>query len=171
MPGADRGGLAADGWFGQCQRVGLCDGIRQLARVVYAGRVHCPVAVFIPLGLYSRYWRYASVDEANQIVFAVAVSTVLIGLVFLGILKPFALVHKDFPRSLPLLDGILVLMAVGGSRFSVRLIERSRQRQQKQVVNRARVVIFGAGAAEHTHRPRDAGKSATGSRARWIYRQ
>ena len=103
--------------------------------------------IFIPLGLYSRYWRYASVDEANQIVFAVAVSTVLIGLIFLGILKPFALVHKDFPRSLPLLDGLLVLMAVGGSRFSVRLIERSRQRQQKQMVNRARVVIFGAGAA------------------------
>ncbi len=104
-------------------------------------------AVFIPFGLYSRYWRYASVDEVAQIILAVATATLLITLVFFGILRPFGLLNVSFPRSIPLLDGVLVLLAVGGSRYSLRFIERLRQRRRHRRDVETRVVILGAGDA------------------------
>ncbi len=48
------------------------------------------------------------------------------------------------PRSIPLIDGMLTLMAVGGSRFSVRLAERWRRRGSP---GGKRVLIIGAGDA------------------------
>jgi len=104
-------------------------------------------AVFIPFGLYSRYWRYASVDELGQIALAVTTATILVALAFFGILKPFGLLHPDFPRSIPFIDGILVLLAIGGSRYSVRLVERARQRRRGRAASMTRVAIIGAGDA------------------------
>ena len=48
------------------------------------------------------------------------------------------------PRSIPFIDGMLTLMAVGGSRFSVRLVERWRRRGSP---GEKRVLIIGAGDA------------------------
>lgn len=109
-------------------------------------------AVFIPFGLYARYWRYASIDELSQIVMAVVVSTVLIILIFFGFLRPFAFqalgfTRSDVPRTLPFIDAILVLVLVGGLRYSVRWLERVRQRSRKPTQSYARVAIIGAGDA------------------------
>ncbi len=108
--------------------------------------------VFIPFGLYARYWRYASVDELGQITLAVSTATLLIVLTFFGVLRPFVfgtagLNRGDLPRTLPFLDGVLVLIAVGGLRFSVRFLERVRQRSRNRPAQTTRVIIIGAGDA------------------------
>ena len=110
------------------------------------------LAVFVPFGLYARYWRYASIDELGQIILAVATSTLLVVLVFFGVLRPFTVRTfgvgpGDLPRTLPFIDGILVLLAVGGVRYSVRLAERMRQRRRSRTTSSTRVVVIGAGDA------------------------
>jgi FlaA1/EpsC-like NDP-sugar epimerase len=102
--------------------------------------------VFASLGLYSRYWRYASIDELAQIFLCLIASTAIIAVVFFGMVRPLRWVSHDFPRSIPFLDGILVLFAVGGTRYSIRLVERIRQRRQRGK-QAERVLILGAGDA------------------------
>ena len=70
------------------------------------------VVVFRRFGLYSRYWRYASIDELVQIGTAVLVSTFLITIAMLlvRLIYPFA-----FARSIIIIDSLLVLLAVGGT--------------------------------------------------------
>lgn len=103
--------------------------------------------VFIAMGIYSYYWRQASIDELAFIILAVSVSTALMTIIFFAVLRPLNWIGDDFPRSIPLLDGFLVLIAVGGTRYSVRLIERMRQRFQPHSPTDTRVVIVGAGKA------------------------
>lgn len=97
--------------------------------------------IFWRAGLYNRYWRYASVDEIGLIVATViaatAINTILFfALRFILLLTPSPLsvlsgveglplaLSPQLPRSIPYIDGMLTLMAVGGSRFSIRLGER-----------------------------------------------
>ncbi len=81
------------------------------------------VMIHTSFGLYGRYWRYASAEDVTQITMAVFVSSMLVtGLFFL------ANVFVDseealLPRSVPLIDSLLVLLVVGGTRFSVRLAD------------------------------------------------
>ncbi|MGB4975404.1 MAG: hypothetical protein WBR35_01570, partial [Anaerolineae bacterium] len=65
------------------------------------------LAVFFPNGFYRRYWRYASIDELTLIAAGVIQSTLLQTLIFFVILRPLGLIGPGFPRSLPLLDGLL----------------------------------------------------------------
>ncbi len=102
--------------------------------------------VFRKLGLYSRYWRYASVDELVQIALAVCLSTLLIAALLLGVALPLGLIRC--PRSIPFIDGLLILLAVGGTRFAVRLAEQRRRRARHRGRQKERrVLIMGAGDA------------------------
>ena len=99
---------------------------------------------FYQLGLYRRFWQYASIDELSQIVNAVLISTLFVWLLVTGIR---ALLPVALPRSIFLLDAVLALLFVGGSRFSVRL---SAQRRRKQINGHGhgrRVLVVGAGDA------------------------
>jgi len=109
--------------------------------------------IFWRAGLYGRYWRYASVDEIALIVLAVAAATTINTLLFftLRLLPPCSSAPQFLctpapllPRSMPLIDGMLILIAVGGIRFSVRMVERWRQRGHP---GGKRVLIIGAGDA------------------------
>ncbi|MBI4790444.1 MAG: hypothetical protein HY782_25720 [Chloroflexi bacterium] len=90
-------------WHGRLGRLGLRGALYEFARALCARR-HAPAlgglcsvwAIFATLA-----WRYASVDELGQIALAVTTATVLVTLAFFGILKPFGLLHPDFPRSIP----------------------------------------------------------------------
>lgn len=125
-------------------------------------------AVFFPMGLYVRAWRYAGIEELVQIVLAVFASTTMVVLAFFSVraaggslcstsllairnLQPaFCILYSALsaiPRSIPLLDGLLILLAVGGLRFSLRWMERTRRRKGNPVGNPVRVVILGAGEA------------------------
>jgi FlaA1/EpsC-like NDP-sugar epimerase len=100
--------------------------------------------VFRRFGLYSRFWKYASIDELVQIGTAVLVSTFLLTLLVLiaRAIYPFA-----FARSILIIDALLVLLAVGGMRFSVRFME---SRRYQPAEGSRRVLIMGAGSAGET---------------------
>ena len=99
-------------------------------------------------GFYKRYWKYASIDELIEIA-ALTTTAVVIEIVLLSV---FQYAVRDYtelyivPRSLPLLDGILSFLFVGGVRFSIRAAERKNQRR-KNFYKRDRVLIVGAGDA------------------------
>ena len=105
------------------------------------------LSLFCNFGVYRRYWRYASIDELNQIT-ALMVGAVIIEVFLISIFD--YLIYSNLyivPRSLPLLDGILSLVLVGGIRFSMRSVERAKQQKSKQYNSRDRVLIVGAGNA------------------------
>lgn len=110
------------------------------------------VAIFYGFGLYSRYWRYASIGELTQITAAVLISTAIIVTLFFAVRIP-ALGICDavepacaLPRSIPFIDAMLVVLAIGAIRFSVRTadlyLQRGRSGQPTQ-----RALIMGAGEA------------------------
>ncbi|MEO0015065.1 MAG: hypothetical protein RLZZ535_3454 [Cyanobacteriota bacterium] len=103
---------------------------------------------FIIGGFYKRYWKYASIDELIEIA-ALTTTAVVVEIILLGILQYVIgndTNHYLVPRSLPLLDGILTFILIGGIRFSVRAAERKNQ-QRKNFYKRDRVLIVGAGDA------------------------
>ena len=104
------------------------------------------LAVFLPFGFYRRYWRYASIDELTLITAGVIQSTLLQTLIFFVILRPLGLIGPGFPRSLPLLDGLLTLALVGVARYGTRIAERLDQVHHGRA-NTTRTLIVGAGAA------------------------
>jgi len=77
-----------------------------------------PLQVFVFLGfsLYRGLWRYASVADLRRILLAVVVATALIPLVF-GLFRVQAIV----PRSVLVIDPILLMLMMGGSRLLYRL--------------------------------------------------
>ncbi len=102
------------------------------------------LSVFYAFGFYRHYWRYASIDELVKI--AILTGSVAIGqtVLFTALHSSNAFSINSLPRSLPLLDGMLSLILVGGIRFSIRVLERTEQRQRK--FHRGdRVLIVGAG--------------------------
>lgn len=106
------------------------------------------VIVFIIGGFYKRYWKYASIDELIEIAVLTA-TAVAIEIVLLSILQYAIGTQSELylvPRSLPLLDGILTFVLIGGIRFSIRAAERKNQ-QRKNFYKRDRVLIVGAGDA------------------------
>lgn len=106
------------------------------------------LTVFIVGGFYKRYWKYASIDELIEIA-ALTATAVVIEIVLLSIMEYIhgaTLESYLVPRSLPLLDGILTFILIGGIRFSIRAAEGKNQ-QRKNFYKRDRVLIVGAGDA------------------------
>ncbi|MFB2971794.1 polysaccharide biosynthesis protein [Aerosakkonema sp. BLCC-F183] len=104
------------------------------------------ITVFYKWGFYKHYWRYATVDELEHMVMLTVAATVLqtIGFKMLFYLSDLGV--DSLPRSLPLLDGMLSLLLVAASRFSIPTIARLRQGRKKSY-KRDRVLIVGAGNA------------------------
>lgn len=105
------------------------------------------VAAFLALRLYQRAWRYASVDELLAVTSAVVTSS-LIAYTFLfvalaTILAPFPLA---FPRSVPAIDTILVLVFAGAWRFALR-IGRFGRLGERHTGGRERALVVGSGSA------------------------
>lgn len=98
---------------------------------------------FYWLGLYRHYWQYASVSEMGNIAFMVGLSSVTILGVFYATLLANVAIFR-LPRSLPLIETLLVLLLIGGTRFSVRLYK---QVSQQPYQDAQRVLIVGAGEA------------------------
>lgn len=102
--------------------------------------------VFQLFHLYSRYWQFASVDEAVSIFMAGMLATLLVTGSFWGLQALGVVDVQGFPRSVPLIDGLLTFMVIGGTRFSVRATALWMART-KQKAARKRVLIAGAGSA------------------------
>lgn len=104
------------------------------------------LVIFFLFGLYRRYWRYASVDELVSIFLAVGSATLIIAGVFFGAGILGLDDARSLPRSVPFIDGLLTLVVVGGSRFSVRVAAHKRRRNEQKNNSKA-VLIVGAGDA------------------------
>lgn len=71
--------------------------------------------IFWRFGLYRGIWRYASLPDIQRIVFAVGTSALVVTVVLYMFRVPFVV-----PRSVLLLDPILLVMFMGGSRLAYR---------------------------------------------------
>jgi FlaA1/EpsC-like NDP-sugar epimerase len=102
--------------------------------------------VFYILGMYRRYWAYASVREIQVIAVAVTTASIFVAL-FVILLIP--LMGRSVPRLVPAIDWLLSLFMIGGLRFSVRLIAELTQRNGREARPGGvrRVVVVGAGDA------------------------
>ncbi len=100
------------------------------------------------MGLYTRFWRYASVDELMLIVVATVISELVVAGIIFGLALPLNVI-VSFPRSIPFIDGLLTMLAVGGPRFAVRLAEQRREREDRRRRRgpEKRVLVMGAGSA------------------------
>ncbi len=134
------------------------DGVQALGKYTSALLLYITAALVIRLlvfygsGLYSRYWRYASIGELTQIGAAVLVSTLIIVMLFFAVRVP-ALGVCDavesacaLPRSIPLVDAMLVVLAIGMTRFSVRTADLYLQRSRTGIMTQ-RILVMGAGEA------------------------
>ena len=99
-------------------------------------------AVFFGSGMYRGIWRYASVADLQRIAVAVGLSTLMIALVLL------MLPHQEppVPRSVILLDPMLLVLILGGSRLGYRIWKEGRVRNVFGAPGMP-VLILGAGDA------------------------
>ena len=98
--------------------------------------------VFFGAGMYRGMWRYASLPDLQRIAAAVAISTLAIGLM-LVMLPPQ---QPPVPRSVMLLDPLLLVLLLGGSRLGYRMWKERRVRNVLGS-NAKPVLILGAGDA------------------------
>jgi UDP-GlcNAc:undecaprenyl-phosphate GlcNAc-1-phosphate transferase len=112
---------------------------RHVATVALPVVLFARYATFIPFGLYRGVWRYAGARDAGSVVGAVVVSE-LIAYGFLSATQAWG----DFPRSAFVVDALLAIVLVGGSRFAERALDRGlggiRERSSRQ-----KTLIVGAG--------------------------
>ncbi len=109
------------------------------------------LSLFAVFGMYRRVWKYASIKDMTAIVEAVALSTILMGVIFYALSQPvkwfgnttFSLPY--FPRSILIIDFLITLLLVIISRFSERLFNELRF--GKKGLRKKRVIICGAGDA------------------------
>lgn len=97
--------------------------------------------VFWSFNLYRGIWRYASVADLRRIVFAVIAATALIPLI-LGLFR----IHAVVPRSVLVMDPILLILVMGGSRLLYRLWKENLLYGDFHLHGEP-VLILGAGSA------------------------
>jgi FlaA1/EpsC-like NDP-sugar epimerase len=103
------------------------------------------VLVFLTVGMYRRFWRYASVNDVLALCFANSVASVVVAaFVALGIYRGYI---AEFSRSVLFVDWLLSLALTAAFRLSVRIAAESRRRSPDDVPSRKRVLIIGAGDA------------------------
>jgi FlaA1/EpsC-like NDP-sugar epimerase len=100
--------------------------------------------IFNMTKMYRKVWQYASIGELVSLVKAVTMAEILFSLLTI-------IVHTyspDFtvPRSIYLLSWVLIIIGVGGARFSWRMFRDSYMKSSERTYNR-RTLIIGAGSA------------------------
>jgi FlaA1/EpsC-like NDP-sugar epimerase len=103
--------------------------------------------VFWITGVYSRYWRYASIEELVLLGGAVVLSVIAIGAISLVIVQ-FLPSPSVLPRSIPFIFLLLALVATGGPRLLARLSgQYNRRRDWANLPNHRNLLVVGAGDA------------------------
>ncbi|TMA62833.1 MAG: polysaccharide biosynthesis protein, partial [Deltaproteobacteria bacterium] len=97
---------------------------------------------FIPFKLFMGLWRYTSVLELRNIIIASALGS----LVFYGFVHGY-LKQIDYPRSIFIIDTLLLIFLMGGVRLSRRLLSMTRHLEGGR-----KVLIYGAGDAAEMNR-------------------
>ena len=90
---------------------------------------------------YSRFWEYSSLEELILIVKAVLMGSILLLVsIFLYSNPPVTI-----PRSVPIIDFILLVTMLGGSRLAWRLWKERQRQKPLAKEGGIRILIFGAG--------------------------
>jgi FlaA1/EpsC-like NDP-sugar epimerase len=97
--------------------------------------------IFIAFGLYRGVWRFASIPDLQRILRAIAAATLIVIALLVMLHLP-----TPVPRSVLLLDPILLLMMMGGSRFAYRAWKEHRLYGLTQMRGEP-VLVLGAGEA------------------------
>ncbi len=95
------------------------------------------LAVFFPLRLHQGVWRYASIWDLRNIVVGVALSSAVFWAITHGVVGATA-----YPRSIFIIDAILLICLMGGVRLGRRLYPAFSRRGDEK-----RVLVYGAGDA------------------------
>ncbi len=105
------------------------------------------LSVLVAMGIYNCYWLYADTDDLFHLTIALSVSSLGLGVVFVGVVAPLWL--NGFPRSVLIIDWLVSLMLIGGARFVLRKASRLSHRLlgAEEPVQQVSVLIAGAGAA------------------------
>ena len=98
-------------------------------------------AVFVAFGLYRGLWRFASLPDLQRIVLAVSVAAVLVPLILI-----MFRIQAVVPRSVLILDPLLLILAMGGSRFAYRAWKEHRLYGLFTTLGQP-VIVVGAGEA------------------------
>ncbi|MCX5871350.1 MAG: nucleoside-diphosphate sugar epimerase/dehydratase [Deltaproteobacteria bacterium] len=99
--------------------------------------------VFYVLGLYNGMWRYTGLRDLQNIIKAVLLSSAIIVSIMLFVNR-----FQGFSRSVFIMDAILTLLFISGSRVSIRcLFHHNHSRQQERQVRKKRLLLIGAGDA------------------------
>jgi len=106
--------------------------------------------IFYMFGLYRRYWRYASVNELVTIALATLSGTAVVTLLMYS-LASLLVDFRPLPRSILIIDWLVSLLLVGGTRFAVRLaanrpLSKLNHLRVSERLQR-RVLVMGAGDA------------------------
>ena len=99
------------------------------------------VLTFLGFGLYQGVWRFASIPDLARILKAITVAALVV-ITVLVMTKPFGVV----PRSVLILNPILLLLAMGGSRFFYRAWKEHRLYGTTHLHGKP-VLLLGAGEA------------------------
>ncbi|WP_405029498.1 polysaccharide biosynthesis protein [Methylobacillus flagellatus] len=97
--------------------------------------------VFLFSGLYRGVWRFASLPDLQRLIRAIAISAAAV-VAILFMFKPDGVV----PRSVLLMDPMLLLLFMGGSRFAYRAWKEHRLYGSAQLAGKP-VLVLGAGEA------------------------
>lgn len=98
------------------------------------------IVTFYLFKLYSSLWRYASVNELVSIVIATTLATIISYIygISLGV---------QMPRSIYVISWMLIMLSVGGVRFSYRIFWVAYFLNKKERMALKNVLVVGAGAA------------------------
>jgi FlaA1/EpsC-like NDP-sugar epimerase/lipopolysaccharide/colanic/teichoic acid biosynthesis glycosyltransferase len=100
--------------------------------------------IFFGMGLYSRYWRYAGVNDLAVAMGAASLSTLALTILFVDLHSLLAGYGLAMFRTVPIIDGLLTALIITGYRFGLRGLYHWLRRQQGLLGGR-RVLVVGAG--------------------------
>ncbi len=103
--------------------------------------------VYYFFGLYRRMWIYASMRELRLIVMAVSAASVIIAPVMLILFANHFFIA--FPRSVLIIDWMISIVLIGGSRYGLRMLAEMKNRNGNGKASRdtKKALIIGAGDA------------------------
>jgi len=123
----------------------LLDYVDQMAVMLALALVIKPL-MYYAFGLYRRLWIYASIQEMQLIALAVTAASIALS-ISITIIQALE-IFPGFSRMVLFIDWLLSILAVGGLRFSMRIVyENQLQASQKKRSEMRRVLIVGAGSA------------------------
>lgn len=99
------------------------------------------MATFAAMGLFRGWWRHAGIHDLISIAKATSLSSILIAAVLFALGE-----FGGFPRSIFLLDWLMALFMIGGTRFSIR-IAREERIDRMRTTTGTPTLILGAGVA------------------------